>query len=112
MFKSLIAPLVTTSSTPNLHLRVEIASAQDGILPCGPTSRLTNTDPRFSRGGFDGVAHDLAALRFVKGGLPMQRPGEVGLGGESLLGLEVVEALLEEGAGGSEYSFSGDVDGG
>ena len=29
----------------------------------------------------------------------MQRPGEVGLGGESLLGLEVVEALLEEGAG-------------
>ena len=30
----------------------------------------------------------------------MQRPGEVGLRGESFLGLEVVEASLEEGAGG------------
>ena len=29
----------------------------------------------------------------------MQRPGEVGLGGEGLLRLEVGEALLEEGAG-------------
>ena len=37
----------------------------------------------------------------------MQRPGEVGLGGETLLRLEVVEALLEEGAGGCVF-VSGD----
>ena len=37
----------------------------------------------------------------------MQRPGEMGLGGETLLRLEVVEALLEEGAGGGGCSLVG-----
>ena len=92
-----------TSSIPQLHRRVEIPRTQDGVVPfrrLGPTARRTNTDPRFSRGRPDGVGHDFTALRFVDGGLPMQRPGEVGLGGETLLRLEVVEALLEEGTGG------------
>lgn len=55
-----------------------------------------------SRRRADGVAHQPAALGFVDERLPVQHPGEVGLrGGCFLLGLEVVEGLLEEGAKGS-----------
>ena len=59
-----------------------------------------NTDPRFFRGRLHGVAHNFASLGFMNHGLPMQRPGEMGLRGEALLGLEVVEALLKESTGG------------
>ena len=91
---------------PNLHLGVEIPRARSRSRINIHRRRHSSTgfadaNVRVSRGRADGVAHRLAALGFVDERLPVQRPGKVGLRGwRFLLGLEVVEALLEEGARG------------
>ena len=96
-------PIRTTSSIPKLDLGVEIPRNWDSIslfIRRRRTSLRKNADPCFPRGRSKSVSHDLTVLRFVDERLPVQRSGDVGLGGERLLRLEVVEALLEEGAGG------------
>ena len=62
--------------------------------------RLLDTHPRLLSGRFDSLAHDPTALGFINERLPVQRPGEMGVGGGGfVLGLEMVDALLEERAG-------------
>ena len=61
---------------------------------------ILDTHLRLFSGRFDSLAHDPTALGFINERLPMQRPGKMGVGGGGfVLGLEMVDALLEEGAG-------------
>ena len=62
--------------------------------------RLPDTHPRLFSGRFDSLAHDPTALGFIDERLPVQRPSEMGVGGGGfVLGLEMIDALLEERAG-------------